>query len=136
MSAKIIGSVISCAMLSFLVLVTVSFYLFVAEDERISDICYDYAETVSTKGEFSEENYRLFYEALSKYGDFTVDLVLETRDENGYRDVFYGYDHVVGATLKRGDLVTIAVYCTDASLVERMVGRQVRCSAIKRAVIE
>ena len=135
MGGKVIASLISCVMLSFLVVVTVSFYIFAANEERVTDICYDYAETVSTKGMLSSEVYDSFAESLSKYGDYTIVLKLETVDERGAFDFTFDKGEILNRELKTGDVITIAVYGQDPSLAEKLTGSLLRVCAVKTAYI-
>lgn len=50
MSGKFIAYVLSVFTFFYLLLISISFLLFMGIRERVNDICYDIAENISTKG--------------------------------------------------------------------------------------
>ena len=55
MTGKFIAYILSVFTFFFILLISISFFLYMGINERVHDICYDVAETVSTKGLISEE---------------------------------------------------------------------------------
>ncbi len=135
MTGKILGGMLSMGLLLFFLLVTISFHLYMLEQERIRDICYDTAEIISTKGKLSTEVYDYFQDSLSRYGEFRIEMKLVRQTEQERNDVFFAPSEIVGTELSQGDLLTIVVVDVNPSLLERLTGSPVRAAAIQTAVI-
>ncbi len=59
MSGKFIAYVLSVFTFFYLLLISISFLLFMGIRERVNDICYDIAENISTKGKQSRRIWRI-----------------------------------------------------------------------------
>ena len=55
MTGKFMAYVLSVFTFFYMVLIGISFFMYMTVSERVNDICYDAAETVSTRGILSEE---------------------------------------------------------------------------------
>lgn len=135
MTGKLVASVLSIFVFMYLILSGVSFYMYTGVNERVNDICYDVAETVSTKGLLSSEVYNYLCENLSRYGDFAVELKLECGVNAGQPDIFFSRRDILDRSLETGDRLTIAVYSVDPSMFEKLTGAILRPAALKVSII-
>lgn len=135
MTGKVVASFLSICVFMYLMLSGVSFYMYTGINERINDICYDVAETVSTKGKLSSDVYTYLCENLSKYGDFSVELKLESGVQAGQMDIFYSKNDILNKQLEAGDRLIIAVYSVDPSMFEKLTGVILRPAALKVSII-
>lgn len=134
MTGKIVFQLISVAIFVYMVLIAVTFMIHVTTTERINDICYDVADTISTEGILSSEVYNYLSENVSKYGDCTITLLLKDKS-NQQTTYYFGIDEIIDVPLERGDRVIIGVSCIDRSLLERLTGSESNIAAVKVAVI-
>jgi hypothetical protein len=104
-------------------------------NERVHDICYDVAETVSTKGLISEEIFTYIKSNLSLYGEYELNFILEKHLEENTSVFYYGEEQIKNIPLNRGDRVTISAFDTNPSLFEKITGKELRVSAVKIAII-
>lgn len=135
MSGKFIAYVLSVFIFFYLLLTSISFFLYLGIRERVNDICYDAAETISTKGTVSTELYAYIQSNLSCYGEYDLDLILEKNLGENRSAFYYGPEQIKEIPLNRGDRVTISVVDTNPSLFEKITGSGSRVSAVKTAII-
>lgn len=135
MTGKILASLLSVTVFVYLILSGVSFYMYASVNERVNDICYDVAETVSTKGVLSDEVYIYLNENLSDFGDFVVEMRLEVDVMSGHTDTFYRREDILNRTLEVGDRLTIVAYSQSPSIFERITGAVLRPAAVKVSII-
>ena len=103
--------------------------------ERINDICYDVADTVSTQGVFSKEIYNYLGENLSLYGDYTITVVVKNKEIDG-TTFLYGVEEALDVNLEIGDRVIIAVCGEKPSLFEKITAaRSGRICCVRTAVV-
>lgn len=134
MTGKILAFLIFINSFIFMIIFVLALNTHLGINERINDITYDFAETVSTAGEVTEELYAYFTNCVSRYGDFSVEMKLESNN-NGSKDTFYKKSDILNRKLDQGDRLTIALYQKDANLVEKLSGKCVRAYAVKTAII-
>lgn len=134
MIGKIIAQVISVIVFVYMVLIGITFIIHITMTERINDICYDVADTISTQSVLSSDVYEYFCENISKYGACNISIML--KDKNGDDTTFcYGEEEIVDVPLNTGDRVIIGVSCIGQSLLERLTGAESSVAAVKIAVI-
>lgn len=118
----------------YIILICLSFFIYMATNERINDICYDTAETISTRGFLSQEVLSYIKGNLSCYGDYKINFVLEkTNGENSV--YYYGEEQVVGKTFSKGDRVVISALAEEPTLFEKIIGTDMKIAAVKVAII-
>jgi len=134
MTGKILATLLSISAFVYLMLFCISFYMYAITNERVNDITYDFAETISTKDIVSDEVYDLFIENLSKYGKFTIKYKLDMFTDDGVTDTFYDIKEIINLNLSKGDHLLIVVYMEDELLFEKISGRSLKISAVKTVV--
>lgn len=135
MTGKFIAYILSVFTFFFILLISISFFLYMGINERVHDICYDVAETVSTKGLISEEIFTYIKSNLSLYGEYELNFILEKHLEENTSVFYYGEEQIKNIPLNRGDRVTISAFDTNSSLFEKITGKELRVSAVKIAII-
>ena len=135
MTGKFIAYILSVFTFFFILLISISFFLSMGINERVHDICYDVAETVSTKGLISEEIFTYIKSNLSLYGEYELNFILEKHLEENTSVFYYGEEQIKNIPLNRGDRVTISAFDTNPSLFEQITGKELRVSAVKIAII-
>ena len=135
MTGKFIAYILSVFTFFFILLISISFFLYMGINERVHDICYDVAETVSTKGLISEEIFTYIKSNLSLYGEYELNFILEKHLEGNTSVFYYGEEQIKNIPLNRGDRVTISAFDTNPSLFEKITGKELRVSAVKIAII-
>ena len=135
MTGKFIAYILSVFTFFFILLISISFFLYMWINERVHDICYDVAETVSTKGLISEEIFTYIKSNLSLYGEYELNFILEKHLEENTSVFYYGEEQIKNIPLNRGDRVTISAFDTNPSLFEKITGKELRVSAVKIAII-
>lgn len=134
MIGKIIAQVISVFIFVYMALIGMTFILHITVTERINDICYDVAETISTQGILSEEIYDYLCENVSRYGDCKISLMLKNKEDTAVTYCF-GAEEIINVPLNTGDRVIIGVSCIKQSLLERLTGSDSSIAAVKTAVV-
>ncbi len=135
MTGKFIAYVLSIFTFFYILLISISFFLYMGIRERVNDICYDAAETVSTKGILSAEVFAYIESALSGYGEYDLSFLLEKNLGEDTSAFYYGQEQIKDVPLNRGDRVTISAVDTNPSLFEKITGRELRVSAVKIAIV-
>ena len=135
MTGKFIAYILSVFTFFFILLISISSFLNMGINERVHDICYDVAETVSTKGLISEEIFTYIKSNLSLYGEYELNFILEKHLEENTSVFYYGEEQIKNIPLNRGDRVTISAFDTNPSLFEKITGKELRVSAVKIAII-
>ena len=135
MTGKFIAYILSVFTFFFILLISISFFLYMGINERVHDICYDVAETVSTKGLISEEIFTYIKSNLSLYGEYELNFILEKHLEENTSVFYYGEEQIKNIPLNRGDRVTISAFDPNPSLFEKITGKELRVSAVKIAII-
>ncbi len=135
MTGKFIAYILYVFTFFFILLISISFFLYMGINERVHDICYDVAETVSTKGLISEEIFTYIKSNLSLYGEYELNFILEKHLEENTSVFYYGEEQIKNIPLNRGDRVTISAFDTNPSLFEKITGKELRVSAVKIAII-
>lgn len=134
MAGKILAFLIFINSFTFLIIFALALNTHFGVNERINDITYDFAETVSTTGKVTEELYAYFTNSISKYGDFSLEMKLEIKSDGG-RDTFYRNTEILNRELHQGDRLTIALYQENANLAEKLSGKCIRAYAVKTAIV-
>ena len=134
MAGKILAFLIFINSFTFLIIFALALNTHFGVNERINDITYDFAETVSTTGKVTEELYAYFTNSISKYGDFSLEMKLEIKSDGG-RDTFYRNTEILNRELHQGDRLTIALYQENVNLAEKLSGKCIRAYAVKTAII-
>ena len=135
MTGKFVAYRLAVCTFFFILLISISFFLYMGINERVHDICYDVAETVSTKGLISEEIFTYIKSNLSLYGEYELNFILEKHLEENTSVFYYGEEQIKNIPLNRGDRVTISAFDTNPSLFEKITGKELRVSAVKIAII-
>lgn len=135
MTGKVIAYVLSIFAFFAGFLMCISFFMYMATYERINDICYDAAETVSTKGLLSREIFDYVKSSFSGYGDYDISLVLEKNIDKDKSVYLYGEDQICGVALSTGDRMTIYATNKNPSLFEKITGNDMPLSTVKVAVV-
>lgn len=135
MTGRFIAYLLSVFTFFFILLISISFFLYMGARERVHDICYDVAETVSTKGMLSDEIFTYIKSNLSLYGEYELNFILEKHLEENTSAFYYGEEQIKNIPLNRGDRVTISAFDTNPSLFEKITGKELRISAVKIAII-
>ena len=134
MTGKILAFLIFINSFIFMIVFVLALNLHFGVNERVNDITYDFAETISTTGQVTEELYTYFTNCISRYGDFSLEMKLEVQID-GQRDTFFKFSDILDRELSQGDRLTIALYQKDANLVEKLSGKCIRAYAVKTAII-
>ena len=82
MTGKFMAYVLSLTTFFYIVLISISFFMHMSVNERVNDICYDAAETISTRGILTKEVFSYIKGNLSCYGEYEINVVLEKNDGN------------------------------------------------------
>ena len=135
MSGKLIAYVLSLFTFFYILLASITFFLYLSSEERVHDICYDAAETISTKGMLSGELYMYLEDQLSVYGEYDIRVTLEQANPNSTSTFFYGAEQIKDKPLKQGDKLILTAVDTNPSLFEKITGAGLRTAAVKTAVI-
>ena len=135
MSGKFIAYVRSVFTFFYLLLISISFLLFMGVRERVNDICYDIAENISTKGIVSSEIFSYLESSLAGYGEYDLNITLEKNLGENTSAFYYGAEQVKDMPLSSGDRVTISAEDTNPSLFEKLTGTDLRVSAVKIAIV-
>ena len=136
MNGKFIAYVVSVFTFFYILLVSISLFLYMGIRERVHDICYDAAETVSTKGILSDEILAYIESNLSGCGEYDLEYVLERNTGEGNKTAFYyGAEQIRNIPLKQGDRIIISAVDTNPSLFEKITGRELRVSSLKIAIV-
>jgi len=134
MTGKFVAYVLSIVAFFYIVLICLSFFIYMATNERINDICYDAAETISTRGLLSEDVLSYVKSNLFCYGKYQVNFVLEKT--NGEKSIYYyGEEQIAGKSLSKGDRVIISAVAEDPTLFEKITGANMGIAAVKIAIV-
>lgn len=135
MTGKLTAYVLSLFAFFMIFLLSVSFYIHISIDERINDICYDVAETVSTKGIFTREVYDYLKNNLNQYGEYETYIQLEKKGESGESTFFYGFEQIENKELSMGDRVIISATNKYPTFFSKLTNSNVDIAVIKVAVV-
>ena len=135
MAGKIFASFIATSIFIYFMLAGLSFYSYLGESERISELSYDVAELVSTKRVFSTQVYAYLNEKVSKMGDYAIEYKLEIGIKDGYADTYYKLGDILDRELDRGDRLTIVIYSQSPSFFENLTGVVLRPASFKLAIV-
>lgn len=135
MAGKFIAYVLSLLTFFYIFLMSISFFMYMATNERINDICYDAAETISTKGILSAEICSYVKSNIACYGEYDISLILEKNSEENSSVFYYGEDQICDMPLSRGDRVIISVEDRNPSFFEKISGKDMRVSTVKVAIV-
>ena len=94
MTGKFVAYRLAVCTFFFILLISISFFLYMGINERVHDICYDVAETVSTKGLISEEIFTYIKSNLSLYGEYELNFILEKHLEENTSVFYYGEEQI------------------------------------------
>ena len=105
-----------------------------AISERVNDICYDAAETISTRGYLSQEVLSYIKGNLSCYGEYQINFTLEKTV--GERAVYYyGEEQIAEKALSKGDRVIISAIGENPTLFEKITGADMNIATVKIAIV-
>lgn len=135
MTGKFFAYMLSVFTFIFIFIFSVSIYIHIATRERINDICYDIAETISTRGMISSKLYEYFEENISCYGDYEVIMQIEKMLENGRSLYIYGIDQIKDTELDTGDRVIVSVIRKNQTIFEKISGVESCILITKTAII-
>ena len=135
MNGKFIAYVFSLFTFFYIVLISISFYTYLSLKERVNDVCYNAAETVSTRAVLSDELYDSIRYDMSCCGDISLNFILEQNNKSHTSTLLYGYEQIKNLPLKRGDKLTITATDMNPSLFEKFTGAKLQISAVKTAII-
>lgn len=129
------GYVLSVLTFFYIALISISFFIHMTVNERVNDICYDAAETISTRGIITEEVFSYIKGNLSCYGEYDVNVVLEKNGNERQTHYYFGEEQILGKELSCGDRVVIYANEEKPSLFEKLTGTEMNISAVKVAII-
>lgn len=129
------GYVLSVLTFFYIALISISFFIHMTVNERVNDICYDAAETISTRGIITEEVFSYIKGNLSCYGEYDVNVVLEKNGNERQTHYYFGEEQILGKELSCGDRVVIYANEEKPSLFEKITGTEMNISAVKVAII-
>lgn len=129
------GYVLSVLTFFYIALISISFFIHMTVNERVNDICYDAAETISTRGIITEEVFSYIKGNLSCYGEYDVNVVLEKNGNERQTHYYFGEEQILGKELSCGDRVVIYANEEKLSLFEKLTGTEMNISAVKVAII-
>lgn len=135
MTGKFMGYVLSVLTFFYIALISISFFIHMTVNERVNDICYDAAETISTRGIITEEVFSYIKGNLSCYGEYDVNVVLEKNGNERQTHYYFGEEQILGKELSCGDRVVIYANEEKPSLFEKLTGTEMNISAVKVAII-
>lgn len=135
MTGKFMAYVLSMIAFFYIILISISFFIYITTEERINDICFDAAETVSTRGELSQEVFAYMKSNISCYGNYEIILTLEHLNEEGQVYYFLGEDQIINKSLSKGDRVIISATGESTTLFEKITGSERGISVVKTAII-
>lgn len=135
MTGKFIGYVLSVLTFFYIVLISISFFLHMTVNERVNDICYDAAETISTRRKINEEIFAYIKGNLSCYGEYNLNIILEKLDNEKETHYYFGEEQILGKELSCGDRVIIYASEENPSLFEKLTGTDMDISTVKVAII-
>ena len=135
MTGKFMAYVLSVFTFFYMVLIGISFFMYMTVSERVNDICYDAAETVSTRGLLSEEVFSYIKGNLSCYGEYEIELVLERTNDNNQSFFYCGKEEILGKKLSKGDRLIISAVGENPSLFEKITGADMKIETVKVAII-
>lgn len=127
MTGKFIAYILSVFTFFSFLLISISFFLYMGINERVHDICYDVAETVSTKGLISEEIFTYIKSNLSLYGEYELNFILEKHLEEN-TSVFYTERNKLKIFLKPRRSCYDFCIRYEPSLFEKITGKELRVS--------
>lgn len=134
MTGKFMAYVLSLTTFFYIVLISISFFMHMSVNERVNDICYDAAETISTRGILTKEVFSYIKGNLSCYGEYEINVVLEKNDGNT-QFYYFGEEQILDKKLSQGDRVIISASGEKPSLFEKITGSDMRISTVKVAII-
>ena len=134
MTGKFVAYVLSIGAFFYIVLICLSFFIYMATSERVNDICYDAAETISTRGYLSQDVLSYIKGNLSCYGEYQINFTLEKRI--GERAVYYhGEEQIAEKVLSKGDRVIISATGENPTLFEKITGADMNIATVKVAIV-
>ena len=134
MTGKFVAYVLSIGAFFYIILICLSFFIYMGVCERVNDICYDAAETISTRGYLSEEVLSYIKGNLSCYGEYQVNFTLEkTIGERVF--YFYGEEQITQKVLSTGERVIISAIGENPTLFEKITGAGMNISTVKVAIV-
>lgn len=134
MTGKFVAYVLSIGAFFYIILICLSFFIYMATNERVNDICYDAAETISTKGYLSEEVLSYIKGNLLCYGEYQIDFTLEKMV--GEKVVYcYGEEQIAEKVLSKGDRVIISAIGENPTLFEKITGADMNIATVKVAIV-
>lgn len=134
MTGKFMAYILSIFSFFYIVLISISFFMYMTINERINDICYDAAETISTRGILTKEVFSYIEGNLSCYGEYSLNLVLEKKDSDKTY-YYYGKDQIIEKVLSKGDRIIITAIGEKPTLFEKITGADMQIDAVKVAII-
>lgn len=135
MTGKFIAYTLSVFAFFYIMLISISLFFHLSINEKINDICYDAAETISTKAVLSDEIYRYVKSNIDFYGEYALSFTLKRDNKDGTSTYYYGEDQIKNIALNRGDRLSVSVEGLSPSLFEKVTGTRLRVSVVKFAVI-
>lgn len=135
MTGKFMAYVLSIITFFYILLISISLFMHMATEERINDICFDAAETISTRGFLSSEVLEYIKGNLSCYGIYELNITLEKLNEDGTLCYYFGEEQIVEKYLSKGDRMVISAVGQNPTIFEKVTGIDKNIAAVKVAVI-
>ena len=135
MTGKLIACTLSMFTFFFIFVISISLYIHICVSERVNDICYDMAETVSVRGVVTDIMFDYLNENIDAYGDFTVEILAEVKAKDGGSIFLRGIDQIKNKELSVGDKVFITAANEYPTLFEKLSGNDEGIFVSKVAVI-
>lgn len=125
MAGKIMGAVITLFFISFMTILSISYFQHQNLREVVNDINYYTADTVSTSGILTTSLFTHMQESIDKFGSFRIQLKLEKQIKPGIYDTYYNNADILDHHLQVGDRLTIYLEDRNRTLFGRLIGASV-----------
>lgn len=125
MAGKIMGAVITLFFISFMTILSISYFQHQNLREVVNDINYYTVDTVSTSGILTTSLFANMQESIDKFGSFGITLKLEKEIKPGVYDTFYDNTDILDHHLQVGDRLTIYLEDRSSTLFGRLIGASI-----------
>ncbi len=121
MPGKLVSTMITLLLTTYLILLVVFYFLHENIKENVNQINYSVAETVSTSGLLSKDLYDFLYDRVNKFGNYTIKLKLEKQIKQGVYDIYFDKNDIVDKYLSIGDRLTIYLEDKNPTIFGRLI---------------
>jgi hypothetical protein len=125
MAGKIVGAVITLFFISFMTIISISYFQHQNLREVVNDINYYTADTVSTSGILTTSVFTNLQESIDKFGSFRIILKLEKQIKIGVYDTFFDNTDILDHHFQVGDRLTIYLEDRSRTLFGRLISASI-----------